>query len=85
MGEHFDNIYENYWGYRILSWYLVKIPTEYSITPTIFINIIKMFSRKIDKSIIDENLSIVSEALVSCADEKLVTGLHGNPSALIFK
>ena len=44
-----------------------------------------MFSHKIDKSITYENLSIVSEALVSCADEKLVTGLHGNPSALIFK
>ena len=33
--------------------------------------------------IIDKNLSIVREALVSCADEKLVTGLQGNPSALI--
>ena len=44
-----------------------------------------MFSHKIDKSITYENLSIVSEALVSCADEKLVTGLQGNPSALILK
>ena len=33
----------------------------------------------------DENLSIVSEALVSCADEKLVTGRQGKPSALIIK